>query len=964
MAVRFPIRTELALGADPNADPSTWSWTTDISDRCYVRGGFSHRRGRADWLSQAQPSGFSLLLNNRDGRFSRLNPTGPYYGQLAKNTPVRVSIDPGSGYVVRATGFVSEWPTEWDVSGADAWVDVRADGVLRRLGQGTSGTKSAAYRTLTAAEPLAYWPCEDTVGASRVAFNPIDPAYNGVAPVPKRATFGELGPPGSDGAVLLVTGEPVVGPYSDNRPALTLPIPPHTAGESVIGLWFAGNPFDETAGAPTDADLATIESWVNFTGGGVGSYLIRFTESRPGAAPLSSYVSFDAFTATNTAGAEVGTEITTSSSGIQLFDGAWHHAQVRMAQNGANVDVTLWLDGAQYASQSLTSVTLGVPFQIKLGVSGAVSGATEVTPNSLFRASTVTVHDDTAAVSGADLYALGAGYPGELAGDRIERLCAEEGVSVDVTAGSTAAMGAQPAGPFVSLLRECEAAEEGMLVERRDGTLGFDPPAARYNLDPALELDYAQRQIFPPFRPADDDLLTRNDVTVTLPDGSFGRVVDLTGPVGVDTVGRYDERVPRNLSADAVHSAGWRVNLGTVDGYRYPSVILKLHAPGLASLRADIVAVDIGSRVTIANPPAYLPPDLIDLVVEGINERADNQAWTVELLCSPYQPYRVGELAQTTSDQSEWLLRLAGDLNAAIRAAIDADDTSILVDPNRTRFTTVADDFDPDLAFRLGGEVIEVSGISTTAGTFVAAGAMSSADNAAVTPALYAGNTTGDLICVLARIRSASAGTLGTPTDYVRLPIVGFDASSPMQLFAKVHDGSESNPTVTPTGGSAGDTVSALTFGLRGTPVTLEDLTDIVVDSYGRANASAQNIAYPGLYPRLQEGCIVLVIGGKDDDWTSVAALSGFTEAADSSTTTGNDQGLVVDYVIQTTPAVINEGSFTVTGGASAVSEGIVVAIAAGYQTLTASARSVNGVVKSHAAGTRIEVEDAKVLAL
>jgi hypothetical protein len=40
------------------------------------------------------------------------------------------------------------------------------------------------------------------------------------------------------------------------------------------------------------------------------------------------------------------------------------------------------------------------------------------------------------------------------------------------------------------------------------------------------------------------------------------------------------------------------------------------------------------------------------------------------------------------------------------------------------------------------------------------------------------------------------------------------------------------------------------------------------------------------------------------------------------------------------------------------------VSIAAGYQTFTVSARSVNGVTKSHAVGTLIEVDDPGVLGM
>jgi hypothetical protein len=109
---------------------------------------------------------------------------------------------------------------------------------------------------------------------------------------------------------------------------------------------------------------------------------------------------------------------------------------------------------------------------------------------------------------------------------------------------------------------------------------------------------------------------------------------------------------------------------------------------------------------------------------------------------------------------------------------------------------------------------------------------------------------------------------------------------------------------------------------------------------------------------------VVLVLGWKQDDWTSVATLSGLTEIGDVPSTDGNDQGLIWDYVIQTNPALVDLGSFVVTGGASAISKSAVVAFVGGFQTMTVSARSVNGVVKSHASNTLLAVDNPIVMAL
>jgi hypothetical protein len=65
---------------------------TDISDKVYTRAPLTVGRGRSDEDSNAAPSRLSLTLDNRDGRFSPRNPLSPYYGQLGRNTKIRVGV--------------------------------------------------------------------------------------------------------------------------------------------------------------------------------------------------------------------------------------------------------------------------------------------------------------------------------------------------------------------------------------------------------------------------------------------------------------------------------------------------------------------------------------------------------------------------------------------------------------------------------------------------------------------------------------------------------------------------------------------------------------------------------------------------------------------------------------------------------------------------------------------------------
>lgn len=71
---------------------NTW---TDISGDVYTRDGVTITRGRPDEASSAVPSGCTLTLNNRAGKYSPRNPLGPFYGSLGRNTPLRLALRRG-----------------------------------------------------------------------------------------------------------------------------------------------------------------------------------------------------------------------------------------------------------------------------------------------------------------------------------------------------------------------------------------------------------------------------------------------------------------------------------------------------------------------------------------------------------------------------------------------------------------------------------------------------------------------------------------------------------------------------------------------------------------------------------------------------------------------------------------------------------------------------------------------------
>ncbi len=202
-----------------------------------------------------------------------------------------------------------------------------------------------------------------------------------------------------------------------------------------------------------------------------------------------------------------------------------------------------------------------------------------------------------------------------------------------------------------------------------------------------------------------------------------------------------------------------------------------------------------------------------------------------------------------------------------------------------------------------------------TAATYVGAGAPAAADNATVTPALPAGLAEDDLMVAVATIRNSS-GVVATPAVWVPLLADGH-----VLVVGRHYVTGDAAPAFTFTGGSAGDTTQGVVFALRTATMYLRN------GPLASSNASAANVAIPAAYTPGRDGCVNLAIAWKQAAWTSVAALTGMTEALDAPSTTGSDSSIAVDYRIDTTAAAMPAGPFVVTGGAAAISKGYTLSL-------------------------------------
>ena len=713
------LAVELFLG-------SAW---VDISPYVYYQSKIRIVRGKPNETSQIQPQTCTFVINNRDGRFSPRNPTGPYYQQIGRNTPIRVSRMQNGIRRFRFHGEVPSWPTTWDITGTDVRVTITAAGQMRRLFQGNQPLHSSLYRAyglglglgsgIGAGKPIAYWPCEDGANSTVIA--------SGLA----------------GGTAMSLSGQapPTFASNSSFPGSLSLPL---LAGS----IWTGTIPTYTNPG--TDPTQVGASAAVGFclsipaTGAYDGGVLARMTTT-------GTVARFDLVYGAVSGGsvALIGYD----SSGTQLFTSGYQSPQSfsgygMPGYNGMPVFINFGLTPSGTPGSiiyegnfqplyphALLSQSFGI---FAATISGTVGNATSVVinPDGHFNDTAVghivfqgyTNFGLAGFVMSAWLFEPPATpfyYPTTFAWSpgRFLRLCQEQGVqgavilAAGTNAGDPTTMGYQANATFANLIQEPATTSGGLLFEARNqNSLILRERGTLYNQVAKLTLDHSQHQLSGPLNPVDDDALTRNDITVSRIGGSSAQLQLTTGTLSVQPppagVGDYPTSYSLSLGSDSQLSdqAGWRLHLGTVDQPRFPNVPINLRHPTFTSnvdMMNAALTIDIGDRLVITNPPPWMPPDPISQIVQGYTEILGIWEHDIVFNCSPEDPYKVGLLDDTV------LGRLDTD-GSTLTLPTGTTDPTITVTTTGSAtgsalWTTTPGDFPFDIA--VGGERMTVTNI-------------------------------------------------------------------------------------------------------------------------------------------------------------------------------------------------------------------------------------------------------------
>lgn len=481
----------------------------------------------------------------------------------------------------RFEGYVDEWPIDW-AEGVDTYSAARLTASSRMARMGAAAElRSLVESTILGLGPVAYY----TMGDDSASTSAADSSGLGADPLVRwgsgaNPVFGNATGVGTDG---LTAAE-------------------FTAGGKALR--------DAATGSlPTGA---TICFFYNSAGGHASTVVqaLGISFNNNGCVGDST---------NRTGGAAVGA--------TSIDDGVTHHVALRWS--GSNLYV--YIDGANLASAT-TSGDLVI--QTTLANAGLTSGS------GTFTLCHLALFDYD--IGGAGITAISeAGLTGgdqEPAVDRLDRLAVVAGVETaasDFDAAATlpiAFFDPSGAGPL-DAMRRVETTEGGVLFDSRDNTLTYAGRAARYGATSALSLSMLTHEVEDSVTPRYDRGTVLNDVTATTTNGGSFRAVDQTSIDDYDPASGSVEL----MSTDMIEAAGaawWRVSNYAQPQTRIPNLAAIVTSLSAAQAAA-VLALDVGSLLTVTNWPDQAAASSADFFVEGYNEQIGLEFHRIEFNVSP-----------------------------------------------------------------------------------------------------------------------------------------------------------------------------------------------------------------------------------------------------------------------------------------------------------------------------------------
>jgi hypothetical protein len=559
----------------------------------------------------------------------------------------------------RFHGELAQAPKASDPSLTDIYSQATFSGVLRRLQQAENPLNSPMYRavlaqatsgSLFAAPAVAYWPCEDGIGATQLAS-----AITG-------------------GSAMTINGAPQLSSNTDFLCSDSLPTlngSRWSGNVSSAGMSWSENVLGLLLELPSggEANGAVIASL--FTAGTYARIDLVYASASSGSLGYNAYNSAGTLVANVT-----GVQYETNGGAVTVGVNG-NRALIEISITPSGADVFCNLNARVPASGAVTGAN-----EFVLGTVGAVTRVM-INPNGTLT-NTVVGHvfvanagDNGSQLTSPGYGALGA-WVGEPAGARVQRLLTEESVQARVYGhpSLSAPMGAQSIETLPELLQECETTDGGMLIEPPTCVgMGYRTLYSLYNQSAKAVAAFTSAAVAAGFSSIADDLLSVNDVTATNIDGSSARQYLASGPMSVlappNGIGRVDTEVQVNAASDTQLQpiAQWILHVSTDPHERFPAIPFDLARPqtpySVATLRA-------GDLLAVTSPPTWMQYDEVDQLAAGFTENLGPAGtWQIAVNGIPAYPYTIMSVAPALSTAASF----AG--SGAFATHIDTDGTTL-----------------------------------------------------------------------------------------------------------------------------------------------------------------------------------------------------------------------------------------------------------------------------------------------
>ncbi len=93
MSAKWDLKVEAAFGAAPFEEPAATAWTDLGALGNKVRSLRSFRHGKAKRFDPLDPASVELVLDNINGKLDPNNPNSPYFPNVRRDTPIRLTLD-------------------------------------------------------------------------------------------------------------------------------------------------------------------------------------------------------------------------------------------------------------------------------------------------------------------------------------------------------------------------------------------------------------------------------------------------------------------------------------------------------------------------------------------------------------------------------------------------------------------------------------------------------------------------------------------------------------------------------------------------------------------------------------------------------------------------------------------------------------------------------------------------------